>query len=148
MVKQGFQPQNIQINKDDKINFLNEDEVDRWPASNIHPTHAIYPGFDPKKPIKRDGFWEFKFENTGVFRFHDHLNPELTGTITVNGVNTSKQTSMNQSLREKLAIIYKKLYYRFYSKKLEQDLKSFNAIETASHEKELAFWLQIIGGQK
>lgn len=79
----GYKPKDIQIKKGAKVVFKNEDQDIHWPASNIHPTHLIYPEFDPKKPVKAGGQWEFVFDKIGVWRYHDHLIPTQTGTVTV-----------------------------------------------------------------
>ena len=41
--------------------FENESGDDFWPASNVHPTHLLYPGFDAKKPILDGGSYSFTF---------------------------------------------------------------------------------------
>ena len=85
MTPGNFEPKDLQIKTGEKVKFENLDQVDRWPASNIHPTHLIYPEFDPKKAIAPGFSWQFKFERAGTFKFHDHLNPALAGTIIVEG---------------------------------------------------------------
>lgn len=79
----GYKPKEIRIKKGSKVIFKNLDQDLHWPASNIHPTHAIYQEFDPQKPINSGGSWEFVFDKEGIWRYHDHLNPIQTGTITV-----------------------------------------------------------------
>lgn len=94
MNEKGFDPSNITINKGDAIIFKNIDSGDRWPASNIHPTHSIYPEFDPRRPIPYMEEWRFTFDKTGNWKFHDHINPKFTGTITVNGAGSEKSRSI------------------------------------------------------
>lgn len=83
MTKNGFEPQKIQIKKGSKIVFVNETDDLRWPASNLHPTHLIFPEFDSRKPLEKNEKWEFTFEKVGIWQYHDHVLPHLTGTITV-----------------------------------------------------------------
>lgn len=83
MTSSGFIPKEVKIKKGSKVIFKNQDQDLHWPASNIHPTHTIYPQFDPQRPIKPSGSWEFTFGKEGVWRYHDHLIPTLTGTIIV-----------------------------------------------------------------
>ncbi|MBI4153453.1 hypothetical protein HY503_00425, partial [Candidatus Woesebacteria bacterium] len=45
----GFEPPALEISVGDSLTFENKDLGPHWPASNIHPTHQIYPEFDPKK---------------------------------------------------------------------------------------------------
>ena len=63
MTSNGFEPQKITIDKNSSIIFINKDKVARWPASNVHPTHEIYPEFDPHGdpiPDKNGQFSESK----------------------------------------------------------------------------------------
>ncbi|MST04011.1 MAG: hypothetical protein EXS49_00370 [Candidatus Pacebacteria bacterium] len=84
MTDNSFSPSSISINKGDIIVFINNGSNAHWPASNTHPTHEIYPEFDPRRPISPGSLWEFKFEKSGSWKMHDHLSPKITGTITVN----------------------------------------------------------------
>jgi len=146
MVKGGFDPQEIKINQGDKVNFINQDKVDRWPASNIHPTHGIYPEFDPKKPIEPNQSWQFQFDKSGFFKFHDHLNPSLTGTIVVKGINEVVVKKKRQ--KPNIANFFSKIYYKIFPAKLEADLKTFDAVKIASDQSKLEYWIPIIGGEK
>jgi plastocyanin len=83
MNPEGFEPSEISIKKGETVSFVNEDSEYRWPASNIHPTHEIYPDFDPLEPVKPGEVWSFTFDEAGEWRFHDHLLPRFTGTIRV-----------------------------------------------------------------
>ena len=83
MTSAGFEPSEIEIKNGETVLFENTDTRDRWPASNIHPTHGIYPEFDPKKLIKPGESWEFKFDKPGQWKFHDHIIPEFIGEINV-----------------------------------------------------------------
>jgi plastocyanin len=83
MTDWGFSPDYQVVTKGDKVIFKNIGKEGHWPASNIHPTHQIYPEFDPKKPVPLGQNWEFTFDKVGTWKYHDHLNPQLTGTITV-----------------------------------------------------------------
>lgn len=83
MKKDTFEPNNIQIKKGTMVIFKNEDFQARWPASNLHPTHDIYPAFDPQQPIEAGEEWRFVFDKIGSWKFHDHLFPSIRGIITV-----------------------------------------------------------------
>ena len=43
LTENGFSPPEITINKGDTIKFKTSREKTFWPASNLHPTHSIYP---------------------------------------------------------------------------------------------------------
>ncbi|MSR87667.1 MAG: hypothetical protein EXS69_00645 [Candidatus Zambryskibacteria bacterium] len=83
MTENGFEPKELTVVEDDDVLFINNDEVDRWPASNFHPTHTLYPEFDQKEGLAPGQSWTFKFEKVGTWRMHDHLVPHFTGTIVV-----------------------------------------------------------------
>lgn len=78
-----FSPDPIEIKKWTKVIFKNTGTVVHWPASNLHPTHGVYPEFDPQEPIKPGEEWSFMFDKVGTWKYHDHLNPEITGEIIV-----------------------------------------------------------------
>lgn len=83
MTPNGFEPQTTTVDENSTVYFVNQDKVDHWPASNIHPTHDIYPEFDPKKPIEPGESWLFKPKRAGEWKYHDHLNPHIRGTLVV-----------------------------------------------------------------
>jgi plastocyanin len=79
----GYRPSRVTVKPGTTVTFVNQGARDRWPASNIHPTHEIYPEFDPRRPIPPGGSWSFAFQQRGLWHFHDHLDPHLGGSITV-----------------------------------------------------------------
>lgn len=81
--QEGFTPQDITIKKGDTVIFRNESGNQMWPASNLHPSHGIYPEFDPKKSIENGVSWQFKFNKEGKWKYHDHLSPLSIGSIKV-----------------------------------------------------------------
>lgn len=83
MTTDGFSPGKFTVKKGTGVVWENDDADFRWPASDLHPTHTIYPEFDPQQPVPQKSSWEFTFEKVGTWRFHDHLKPYFTGTITV-----------------------------------------------------------------
>lgn len=93
----GYEPNTITIETGDTIIFQNRSETPRWPASNNHPTHTLYPGsdiakcgtdaeagiFDACRGLELGESYAFTFTEVGTWRFHDHLTPRLGGVITV-----------------------------------------------------------------
>ncbi len=79
----GFVPSENTIAQGQTVTFKNTTGKPFWPASNLHPSHLLYPEFDPKQPIDANDTWSFTFDKPGSWRFHDHLAPYFTGTITV-----------------------------------------------------------------
>lgn len=83
MKDKSFEPSKFSIQKGTRVIFKNQSSHPKWPASDYHPTHGIYPEFDPLKGIPPGKDWEFTFDKIGKWRFHDHLDPIVRGTVTV-----------------------------------------------------------------
>lgn len=120
MTKEGFQPREITVDTQMMINFVNTDTVDHWPASNAHPTHDIYPEFDPTHPVKPGDFWIFRPQRVGTFKYHDHLHPHQRGTLTVIAEQNPSQPSSPPSWRQGISGFFASLgdsfrtVYRFW----------------------------------
>lgn len=78
-----FSPSPMDIKVNDWVFFKNLSTVDFWPASNPHPTHTDYPGFDAKQPIAPGGQYKFQFTKAGHWGFHNHLSPSIGGVVNV-----------------------------------------------------------------
>ena len=83
LTKDGFVPSTVTLHVGDTITFNTTTGTMFWPASNLHPSHLVYPEFDPKGPVQPDSSWSFTFTKPGEWKFHDHLAPYYTGVITV-----------------------------------------------------------------
>ncbi len=90
----GFDPKVIEIEAGESVKFVNGSNRKMWVASNVHPTHTLYPeesdadclgsSFDACEEIEIGGSWSFIFNKVGDWEYHDHLNPSRTGTVEVN----------------------------------------------------------------
>lgn len=92
--KDGFYPSDLSIKKGEMVTFTTSRTNFYWPASDIHPSHGVYPEFDPKVPINPNKSWTFEFDKIGIWKFHDHLAPSFKGTITV--LDSSTQNTSSQ----------------------------------------------------
>ena len=79
----SFAPQTVQVKKGGTVTWVNQSTHPVWPASGVHPTHTIYPGFDALRRIQPGEKYSFKFDRVGVWEYHDHLNALMTGTVEV-----------------------------------------------------------------
>ena len=87
----GYSPNTLIIKNGETVVFKNQSSRTMWPASAMHPTHREYPTtggclgstFDACKGFLPNETWSFKFEKTGTWKFHDHLNLGDFGTIIV-----------------------------------------------------------------
>lgn len=79
----GFEPSTLTVSAGDTVEFDNDSSDDSWPASDVHPTHELYPGFDAGKPLLSGESYSFTFTKTGSWGYHNHLEPDVQGTIVV-----------------------------------------------------------------
>jgi len=79
----GFAPATLKIKIGTTVRFVNRDENPHWPASDVHPTHQICPGFDALKGLVKGESYSFTFKEAKKCPMHDHLNPSLKGEIIV-----------------------------------------------------------------
>ncbi len=94
----GFSPNSLEIESGDSVKFVNLKSVESWPASDIHPTHTLYPGsgsskcgtaeeeniFDACRGLQTGESYTFTFNEKGSWGYHDHLRASSKGTIIVN----------------------------------------------------------------
>ena len=95
----GFEPENITINRGDTVKFTTTLDKQFWPASNLHPSHTVYPEFDPRRPLEPNETWSFRFDEVGEWRYHDHLFSSHKGTIVVED-KKSKNTAIISDCEE------------------------------------------------
>jgi len=94
----GYSPSTVRIKRGDGlVDFKNTSSKMMWTASAVHPTHKAYPGsdiakcgtlsgvdmFDSCKGYEPGESWAFFFDNLGTWKYHNHLQPNHTGTIVV-----------------------------------------------------------------
>lgn len=93
----GYSPNTLRVKVGTVVTFKNQSSRAMWPASALHPTHAVYSGtsltehcpdtkgiaFDACTGIQPGNSWSFTFNKKGTWKYHDHLNPSFTGTIIV-----------------------------------------------------------------
>lgn len=93
----GYRPGTVTVSAGERVTFVNESSRSTWPASNIHPTHTLYPNssrskcgtakaegiFDACEGISPGSSWSFTFTEVGAWGFHDHLRANHKGTVTV-----------------------------------------------------------------
>lgn len=79
----GFSPATLRIKKGERVIFKNEGTRSMWVASNPHPVHSDYPGFDAKRTYAKGESYSFSFIYSGNWKYHNHLNPTEGGVIVV-----------------------------------------------------------------
>lgn len=76
-------PNVVTIKIGDTVKFVNNDSTLRWPASGVHPTHQICPGFDSLRGLNTGESYSFTFREVKTCPWHDHLKPSIIGRIIV-----------------------------------------------------------------
>lgn len=79
----GFSPDLLHVKTGAKITFKNDSGEKLWVASNPHPSHTDYHGFDSLKALNQGQTYTFTFNRLGTFGYHNHLRPLMMGTIVV-----------------------------------------------------------------
>jgi len=79
----SFSPSVLTVTLGTTVTFRNGSLEPIWVASNPHPTHTDYPGFDSKMNIAAGQDYSFTFTQRGTWGYHNHLNPTAGGTIVV-----------------------------------------------------------------
>lgn len=151
-----FAPRAVTIRQGDTVVFENRDGKARWPASNIHPTHHIYPDFDPRAAVPPGGTWGFTFARVGVWNFHDHLDPDVAGSVVVEpdphlageswprrllSAVANGALSGYRAARTRLVL----LYYGLFPGRLARARESLDIRRVADDDEALVVWLQLLG---
>ena len=79
----GFSPRELAVQKGDTVQWTNDSDRPSWPASALHPTHTVLPGFDALAGLKNGESYKFQFNEAGSWKYHNHLNPAMTGAVIV-----------------------------------------------------------------
>jgi hypothetical protein len=66
----------------DTLTITNTDDVLRFIAFGLHEDHVPYDGIG-EKTLNKDQSFTIVMNQTGNFKFHDHLHDEVAGTFTV-----------------------------------------------------------------
>ncbi|AJF62794.1 MAG: hypothetical protein QT11_C0001G0653 [archaeon GW2011_AR20] len=91
ITSEGFSPSPLTVTQGSTVTWINKDANEHWPASAMHPTHAIYPEsggcigskFDACKGLKEGESWSFTFNEKGTWNYHDHFDVSKFGKIIV-----------------------------------------------------------------
>ena len=79
----GFSPKNVTIKVGESVTWVNKDTDEHQVNSAVHPTHQVYPPLNTIGSLKSGQQRSLSFPEKGVFKFHDHLNPQFFGAVTV-----------------------------------------------------------------
>ncbi len=105
----GFYPDFISIHAGTNVTWINNGNAFHWPASDVHPTHKIYPSsgiekcgmseakniLDACRGLKKGEKFTFTFDKIGRWGVHDHLYP---GTVMAIEVTEEQSNSLQNFL--------------------------------------------------
>lgn len=77
----GFEPSTVTINVGDTVTWTNNTNSAMQVASDDHPDHTDYPGFDQ---LSAGSSYSFTFDQAGTWGYHNHEDHNVTGTVIVN----------------------------------------------------------------
>ena len=156
MGETGFRPDTVEIREGDTVVFENGGQVPHWPASAIHPTHQVYPEFDPRRPILPGERWVFRFERPGTFPFHDHLNPEAVGSVRVEARPAFALVRWGERLAvgalsapgaayDRLLTSVSRLYYGLRPERRAEVIAYLDIRRIAQSDDDLRYWIAVLG---
>ncbi|MDO8460838.1 MAG: cupredoxin domain-containing protein [bacterium] len=78
----GFSPSTLTVKTGIKVTWVNKSGAIANISSDPHPVHTAYP------PLNLGNFNDgesvsLTFDKTGTYTYHNHLNPNQTGTVVV-----------------------------------------------------------------
>lgn len=79
----GFSPQQLTVKAGDTVTWINNDSNDQQVNSVPHPSHTNYPPLNTIGLLKPGEKKSLSFPATGTYKYHDHLNPSLSGSVVV-----------------------------------------------------------------
>jgi len=79
----AFSPATLTVKKGTKVTWTNSGSAKVWIASDPHPVHNAYPGFDSGTDLSAGESYSFTFDKAGSWSYHNHFNPSVKGTVIV-----------------------------------------------------------------
>jgi plastocyanin len=90
----SFSPATVTIKKGGMVTWSNNGDGSMWVASAQHPTHVGYDGTNLEEhcpdttgasfdQCKGGDSFSFIFNKTGTWRYHDHMNASVFGSVVV-----------------------------------------------------------------
>lgn len=78
----GFAQPELEIKVNTPVTWFNMASATVAVNSAVHPTHQLYPPLN-LGPVKPGTVKTVVFDKAGTYKYHNHLKPTQTGTITV-----------------------------------------------------------------
>lgn len=78
-----FSPATLTVKKGTTVTWTNTGSSKVWIASDPHPVHTGYPGFDSGTDLRMGESYSFTFDKAGSWGYHNHFNPTVRGSVVV-----------------------------------------------------------------
>lgn len=80
--EQGFKPETVSVKKGTRVIWINNSTAQASINSDDHPSHTKFPvlnlgEFEPGSNL------QLILDKPGTYSYHNHLNPEMTGTVII-----------------------------------------------------------------
>ena len=159
MTDDAYEPSEVTILQGETVIFENVSTKERWPASNIHPTHTVYPGtdikdcgsdaeegmFDACRGLRPGESFSFTFTKVGSWRFHDHLEANIVGKIVVEEnpdfVGEEEHVEERTSWIDDIILMIKRWFYLLFPSFLEARFDNVSIFVIADDEEKLSEFL-------
>jgi plastocyanin len=75
VTKTGFTPASIIIQKNQAVEWINQDTQPHQVNSDPYPTDNALKTFNEPETLNQNGTWDYVFSSSGTYTYHDNLNP-------------------------------------------------------------------------
>jgi plastocyanin len=82
VTKNGFEPKELTVKTGTRVIWINKSGEPATVNSDNHPSHLLF-SFLNLGEFNDGSSVQVIFDKSGVYTYHNHLNPNQTGTITV-----------------------------------------------------------------
>lgn len=79
----NFSPAVLQVKVGTTVTWTNQEDVERWVASDPYPENTDTPGLNAGQKMGKGDSYSYTFEEAGTYTYHDDLSPTTSGTIIV-----------------------------------------------------------------
>lgn len=165
MTDSGFAPESIEVALGTHVIFKNKSNRTFWPASNLHPTHSIYPHsgiekcgtaeaeriFDACREVASGESYGFVFDEVGTWQYHDHVSGTMNGTVTVRGASGDPESSTQVTRMSFVSFIsdlsarLHGLFLTLCSSCKTKVIERFEILPVLRDDAALRYWMRVLG---
>ena len=95
---EGFIPKRLEVPLGSRVLFTNNSDTPMWVGSDPHPTHTDHPVFDAQKVYAKGETYQFTFDSSGTFGFHNHTRSLDRGFVVVFDDTLASNSTLNKTI--------------------------------------------------